>query len=265
MFTALSITRCCLAFSLLMCFAFSTGCDPATTQNTARSTMLNHYESGRYQQAHDAARPNLSRGNRADRDRARYVAGVSAFQLGRQAEAVRYLKPLSSNRDRSLAGRANATLGLVHVHRQQYDQAVAYFKRSVSQLQGEDRAHAYYHLALAEQRLGRWTQARTSLSQAMNNSRDSAFRREVQNRIANTGFTLQLGAFSSRSNADTLARQMRTAASRAGAGSPRVIPSTAADGSRLYLVQVGSFASFESALRMRQKLGRTDVLITVMN
>lgn len=251
--------------AVLGCLIFTGGCETTGANSAARETMLNDYQAGRYREAYDAARDNLRRGSPADRAHARYIAGASAYQLGRNSEAARHLAPLTGHSDRELAGRANATLGLIHLRRNRHEQAIASFERAADRLQGEDRAHAYYHLAVAQQRLGRWTQARTSLSHAINHSNDRAFRREVQQRLATTGFTLQLGAFSRRANADRAARESRSVASRAGIGSPRVVPSTAGDGARLYLVQVGSFASFDSAVTARRRLGRTDAIITVMS
>lgn len=239
----------------------SGGCE--TTEEGAEAESLSLYNAGQYQQARNAAEREVRRSRGVQRDQARFVLGMSAYRLGRGSEAIEHLRQAAESGDRTISGRAHATLGLIYAGRSEHHRAIRHLEQATRKLDGDDEARAYYHLALSEQKLGRWASARTHLSLAVSSTSDPSLRRAARQQQDATGYTLQLGAFSEKSNADEHALQMRSRTS--GIGSPRVIPSTTSSGDRLYLVQVGRFSTFASAAQARRRLGRTDVMITPLS
>lgn len=215
---------------------------------------LADYQAGRYQAAYEKAWARAAQTRGVERERAHYVAGMSAYQLDREDDAITHLGRLTRSREQAIAGRANATLGLIYARRGRHDLASGYYQRAVKDLRGEDLAQAHYHLGLSEQKLGRRPSAQTHFSLAISRSNNEEFKQVVRDRLESSGFTLQLGAFSSRENAERQARSMRPTAEEAEAGIPRVVPSTTESGERLFLVQVGRFGRYETALEARERL-----------
>lgn len=219
------------------------------------------YQSHQYQRAYTLASTQATRTSGVQRDQANFIAGMSAYQLGRENPTVTHLSPLASSANTHIAGPANATLGLVYARRAQYDRAINYFRTAVRKLHGEDLAQAYYHLGSTEQKLGRWASARSHMSLAISNSNDSTFRRAVRERMNADAFTLQFGAYSTQSNAAARARALSSELRRAGLATPSIVTVTA-NGKTLYLVQSGEYGSYDAALSARRRLSRTDVIIT---
>lgn len=244
------------------------GCEsvPKTTGTSGKASggvgdAMAAYQSHQYERAYTLAAAQASRTSGAARDQANFIAGMSAYQLGREAPTLSHLGPLTSNRNANIAGPANATIGLVNVRRAQYDRAIGYFQSAVKKLHGEDLAQAYFHLGSTEQKLGRWASARSHMSLAISNSHDATFRQAVRQRMTADAFTLQFGAYSTQHNAADRARALASELRSAGLGAPAII-SASANGKTLYLVQSGEYASYDTALAARRRLSRTDVIIT---
>ncbi len=196
-----------------------------------------------------------------DRDLSHYMAGISAYRLGNMATAERYLRVAAKSSDDSLSADAQSTLGLIYSQMGRYAEAANAFLRGADHQSGEDRAQAYFYGGIAQQKIGRWPQARTSLLLARKTTRDPALLSRVDQQLAVTGYTIQLGAFSSRANADKLAGKHALRASSAKAGSVFVTPSTRSNGQVMHLVQVGRYATFGAASAGRSKLGVGDAVI----
>src|SRR5690606_2938087 len=109
--------------------------------------------------------------------------------------------------------------------------------------------------------LGRFAQARTSLSLARAASSDPAFQAQVNLELNTTGYTLQLGAFRESDNARNLAEDIAERTISLQLGAPRVIEAEDPTGGHLQLVQVGQFSTFASARAARDKLDRRDIII----
>lgn len=198
-------------------------------------------------------------------DEQRLIDGMEAHRKGRTADALAALGPLADHRNPQIAGRASGTLGLIYLQRGDFQRAITHLRPAAEKLDGDDAAQAYLHLGQAHQKLGRWAEARTWLSLAVSKAQDAGLREAAKRLLASTGYTLQLGAYSTKANADTQAVKMRSAADRAGVGTPRVVPSRGDSGQTLYLVQVGRFSTFDSAMSARGKLGRNDAIVVVMS
>lgn len=215
--------------------------------------MLEHYRVGNYRQALRAAGHEADHGFGEERRRARYVAGLSAYRLGRDNEAIRYLTPVADGGG-ELAGEAAATLGLIHFGRGDDGESRRCLERAAGLLAGEDKGRVYYHLGRLDQRRGQWASARSNFALALSHTDDPTVRKAIRQRMRTRAFALQFGAFSEREHAERRAATVREAVLGARVRPPRVVPSVAADGRRLYLVQAGRFATLDQARRARSRV-----------
>jgi tetratricopeptide (TPR) repeat protein len=191
---------------------------------------------------------------------AAFIAGSSAYKKGDLRSAALYLRRAALSKDPTLAADASATLGMVFAELGRYhDSAVALLDAS-QHLAGEDRARAFFYAAIAQQKLGRWPQARTNLILARGATSDEAFREQVNDQLHVTGYTLQTGAFSSAGNAEQAVGALQSRAADASVGQPRVSTETA-NGRTIYHVQIGEFTSFDSARQARTRLGESQAII----
>ena len=251
------MTAICLVAGLTLCLA---GCNTNQGPNQLQLAQT-QFQQGDYARAQvTAARAANTAGGR-DRDLANYLAGISAYRLGNMTGAERYLSVASRSGDESLAADASATLGLIYSQQQQYAAAANAFMRGASLQEGEDRAQGYFYAGVAQQKLGQWPQARTSLLLARKSTSDKSLIDRIDEQLAVTGYTVQIGAFADRTNADNLASQYAGKVASAKLGSVYVTPGTTADGRTLNQVQIGRFATFGAASHAKTTLGLRDAVI----
>ncbi len=249
-----------LSLALLAVFVVLPGCNVARGPTPTELAQA-HYQRGDYARAQTAAAHAASTAGGAQRDLAHYMAGMSAYRLNNFATAERYLRVAATSRDASMAADARSTLGLIYSGQGRYADAADALLRSAGQQTGEDRAQAYFYAGIAQQKLGRWPQARTSLLLARRSARDPGLVRQVDQHLAVTGYTIQVGAFTSRANADKAASRYATKAAAGRLGIVRVIPTSRAGGRSVNLVQVGRFATFNAANTARSRLGDPGAVI----
>ena len=221
---------------------------------------LSAYNASDYANAQTAAESVARSSSGETKTRANYLAGMSAFKLNRTSQAQLHLTKVTSTSDREAAANANATLGLIAAQQGRHPQAIQYLTVATKTLKGDDLANAYYHLALSEQKLGYDSTARTHFELANKNASNSNLRNQISDRRNTSGWTIQLGAFSSKNNADRHAISSTTNARSAGLTSPLVVPANVS-GRNLYLVQVGRFSTYTAALAARTKLNRSDAIV----
>jgi tetratricopeptide (TPR) repeat protein len=185
---------------------------------------------------------------------------MSAYRLKKEDEALKHLGKLVDHRDDAIAGPAGATVGLIFAKRGNHDRALAYYTDAVKRLKGNDQAQAYYHMAITEQKLGRWPQAKPHLMLAASNATDPALKAAADHRLQTAGFTLQFGAFSLQRSAEERAREVGALVRKANLGDPRVV--TLDDrGRKLFHVQAGRFGTYDAALNAKKRLSRPDVSV----
>ncbi|MBL8747253.1 MAG: SPOR domain-containing protein [Phycisphaerae bacterium] len=194
-------------------------------------------------------------------DKAALVAGMSAYELKKYSEAERWLRTASRSSDAAVAGRASATLGLVNVARERYSTAALDFSAAGRRLEGDEAARAHFFAGECYSILGRIDAAARSYEQARLAARDPALRSRVGNRMSSSGFTLQLGAFANRANADKALAAGGQRASKAGLPTPTIVATPDATGRTIYLVQAGKFSTKEEAAVAKSKLGGDCVVV----
>ena len=236
------------------------GCE-ATQGPSPTDQAQTHYQRGDYARAQTSAARAAATAGGSQRDLANYMAGMSAYKLDNFSLAERYLRVAAGSRDEAMAADAQSTLGLIYSQQGRYSQAAQMFQYSAKHQSGEDRAQAYFYAGIALQKLGRWPQARTSLLLAKKNTRDAHLTQRINTQLAVTGYTVQVGAFTSRANADKAAAQYAAKAAQAKLGTVLVVPSTGTNGRSVNLVQVGRYATFSAASSARQKLGDAGALV----
>ncbi len=236
--------------------------DMAPTGTIEEVTVL--YGQGDYQAAYDMGRPIAWDNYRDDRYEAAYLAGLSAQSLGQLRNADKMLNKAKASPDPSLATDAADALGLVYSQQGRYAEAQRELLWAAERLDGERKARAYFYAGIAQQKLGQWSQARTTLVLARGLTRDAAFKTQIDQQVNVTGWTLQLGAFTDRGSARTLAESIAAQARDMGLGLPRLVDGQASDGQVVTFVHVGQFTSYQSATRYRDALGTPGVLIRAL-
>lgn len=236
--------------------------DMAPTATIEEVTVL--YNQGDYQGAYDIGRPIAWDRFRDDRYEAAYLAGLSAQALGQLHNADKMLNKAKASPDPSLATDAADALGLVYSQQERYAEAQRELLWAAERLTGERKARAYFYAGIAQQKLGQWSQARTTLVLARGLTRDAGFRTQIDQQVNVTGWTLQLGAFTDRGSARDLAESIAAKARDMKLGLPRLVNGTTADGQTVTFVHVGQFTSYQSATRYRDALGTPGVLIRAL-
>lgn len=248
-----------LALALCMPLAGS-GC--ATTPIPVPEGAARAYDDGEYDRAYRLAASEAVRTAGARRDAAALIAGLSAHARGDDELAIGWLEPLVDHRRRDIAGRAAAGLGLVYAGRAEHERASGLLAKAAAKLTGEDAARANFHAGESFAAIGRIEAARVHYRIAKATSGDLDLRRLADSRLASaTGsYTVQLGAFSSRSNATARAADVRRRAAALGLESPRIVERTGPDGSTLYLVHLGRFDTEDDARSARFRFGENAVV-----
>lgn len=222
---------------------------------------LDLYHQEQYPEALREAEQVAQSGQPPESDRAALVAGMSAFELKKYSEAERWLRPASRSADREIAGRASATLGLVNVARERYSTAAIDFSAAARRLEGDESARASFFAGECYSIIGRLDAAERAYAQARTAAKDPALRTRAVNRQHSSGYTLQLGAFANRANADRTLSIGAGKASRAGLPAPTIIATPDATGRTIYLVQVGKFTTKEEAAAAKSRLGGEAVVV----
>lgn len=246
--------------TLAMCAA---GCQtsPQVEMGTARTA----FEGGDFDRAYRSASHVAGRRNDAIGVEAAYIAGVSAYRLDRPDNAERYLRMAAYGVRGRATGSALAMLGVVYVSQGSYDRASSALLSAAEQLDGQDRANAYYYAARAAQKLHRWAEARNYLTLARSTSTDPGFRRAVAAELSNTGWTIQIGAYADEASAQAAADELAANHRTGRIGVTRVVVVTDDDGKGRYMIRIGEFSTYVIATEKRRELGIADAIVVAMD
>ena len=261
-----SIARFARAVALALAAA---GCSGAKHESpgappsvrAARDGYMREYELGRYPSAYEQASQAAATDEGAARDQAALIAGLSAQALKRESDARRWLAPLTTNSDREIAGRASAGLGLLEQEKGNHARAAELLASAGSRLDGDDGARAAYHAGESMGAIGQANSARLQYEASLAKVTDPRLRTQIQRRLDKVkpgGFTVQLGAFSSRANAEKSVRSAAATAARLNLGQPTISERPGVRGT-VYVVQVGRFATRDQAAQARTSFGGATV------
>lgn len=268
-----------LLFALLAVLSLG-GC---AQQGTALDRSLAAYDGGRFEEsltlAEEAGKESSTTKESLE---ASYLAGMSAYRLGRHADAVRWLQDPSRADDRWMAGQANVTLGSAYLQTGRKGEAAKAFAKAGGLLEGEDAkkariaaGNAYRELgdvkASNEQfRLANVPVPSTTAPPAASPGSgpptttpptSSPTKGGTAVASADGPFVLQAGAFKDHDKAMRRADEVRAKAKQNGCGEPKVLSKRGTDGATVYVVQFGSFADRRSAESALGKLGLSGVVV----
>ena len=236
------------------------GCKSAPRARSLNSALAD-YEAKRYRLAENQAAAIARQTRGLIRDKAAYLAGLSAYQLGDLYEAQRQLATAVKSPDQTTAGRAQAVLGLVRMNQHRPHDAAVLLAQASGALTGENSRQAAYHAALAHQAAGDESSAGTWFRIADAEQPTGQRALAISSRARAGRFSLQAGAFRRRQHADSAARSVADVSQRHGLGGVRVIESLDERGRTLYFVQFGRFESRSAASSARRLIGRLDVIV----
>lgn len=258
-FARLFALTCAISAALLALGGCASNTPAGSASLPRMDTIMADYEAGHFLQAYTGAVSLYRRAVVPERDEAAYLAGLSAYRLQRYEDADRYLSPLVRIAGPDVAGRAAGTMGLVELERGRYREAADYFKKAADRLTGQGKAEAAYRAGLAYKESNLFSLARVQFIIARGASKDAAFLAKVDRELKTSGYTLQLGVFAGRSNAETMVREFKSGRG-ASIGEPRIVTAQGDRGETLYYVQVGVFNSYSAAIRGRALLDQPAIV-----
>lgn len=230
------------------------------------------FKAGRYADAYEAASKQATIGSGAKKDQAALIAGLSAQALNRNDDAEKYLSQVVDNADPKVSGEAGAALGLIAAERGQHDKAADLLTKAGRKLEGDQAARAFLYAGDSYKSLGKTSEARGMWSMAQAKVvDDSALRVMIGDRLAApasptapkaakpvgpTKFTVQIGAYSSYTNAQKQLSRYRAY------GTPRVVETTDKQGKKLFAVRIGLYPTRAEADKVRKTVGSGAAVMT---
>lgn len=264
---------------LFLVATFVPGCagQSKSGQTSAKLNYQQAYAQGRYAQAYDDASSVASNNRSKDRDQASLIAGLSARALDRNADAERWLRPLLSNSDPTIQGRAAAAMGLMASDAGRNEEAARLLDQASRKLKGDDAARAAMYCGDSQWTLNRAADARTSWTRARELVvQDGALRAIINDRLSGqappplkpgpiTGapkpgagkYTIQAGAYQSIRDAQARANQL------SNFGATRVIDRYDRNGKHLFAVRVGQFPTADAARQVARQIGSGAFVATI--
>jgi len=241
-----------LIWTLLLAGSWMPGCGEGQQRRYDDAVLA--LRDGRNETALAESRRVVSSSDPTLRCDAALVAGVAATRVGATADARRYLKIAATSSDARVAGRAMVQQGVLERQEGRRLEAAESFERAADRLGPDEAGRALLLAAEDYEAVGRRTTARRCLDRAAGLSNDTAD--TARTRLAETGYAIQFGSFSSRDNATRQAAAVSREVARRGIGDVRVRSED--DG---WKVQAGVFRDRTAAGRALRRLDRTDAMV----
>jgi predicted transcriptional regulator len=271
-------TAALLCLSLIPLLGTLPGCSVQQTFSNQRTPAAEAYAQGNYRDAYyNALVEQRVAGNRRVRDEAGLTAGLAAYAKATEsvdpAECERWLdastyalRPLADNSDRNIAGSALAALGLIEAMRARFPASADLLSRAATRLTGEESASASFHAGLSYELAGSTTAARQAYHAALAQTKDPDLRRSIESRLGRTRYTIQIGAYTSRQNAEQAGIEAGNRARAQGLDlpGPHIVAGPDASGRTLYRVNLGSFATRNEALAARLRFAPEATVTTAV-
>ncbi|MFO0830746.1 MAG: SPOR domain-containing protein [Phycisphaerales bacterium] len=258
---------------LLAATLLAPGCAPRAANRPAEKlTSVQLFETGQYSAAYEQSTQEAQKLTGTPRAEASLIAGLSAQALNKNAEAVRWLKPLADGTDPVLVGKSNAALGLIAQERGEHEAAARHLLIAGEKLQGDEAARSSMYAGDSLNALGKHDDAKAAYTRAQQQvANDSGLRIMIGDRLrgvvpgkvagtASPGsgaspqvLTVQVGAWS---NPTTAKRQAEKLTDKSQVRIVNIIK----NGQRLYAVRVGHFSSREAAEQVRKVIGGSAVV-----
>lgn len=239
------------------------------------ASAVEDYREARYQQAFDRART-LARASQPPlREQAAWVAGLAAYQMGNLDEAELQFMTAARSEEPRLRTDTKIMMGDIRVLQNRWFDAARFYREAVDGLVGEERSrvlgYAEVSAARAHERAAGLASTGVAGSHGGSGGAAAAPGQGASGLTAARGasragsdglLTLQAGAFQSEQNARRRANEIAPQARSAGLGDPRVVHIRDASGREYWTVQVGSFASRESAESAKARMRSIELFVT---
>jgi tetratricopeptide (TPR) repeat protein len=257
-------------FSLFSCLVVTAacllGCQTTPKEEQDYGEL---FSAGRYSEAYDAASKVAGSMRGSNRDQAAMVAGLSAQALNRNEDAKRWLTPLAMNSDEGVAGKANASLGLIAQEENKHREAVDHLTKAGKRLTGDESARSYMYAGDSLRALNKDSEAAAMYAAARDKVvADDSLRVMIGDRLnsanqAITGrpspsgqYTVQVGAYSTINRAQVEVKRYRTF------GPTRIVQIRDSQGRPLHAVRVGYYRTKQEADLMRRNIGKNAMVTT---
>lgn len=258
------------------------GCATGKSSTVSIDRAIADYEAGRFAASLAEAERAASRGDALGRDEAAYLAGMSAYRLGRDVEARRWLSASATSSDAWLAGQSLVTLGSVELRGGDALAAARAFVRAAERLPDADEAaRARTAAGWAYRQLGDDANAKEQFAKAKvpasgpvqpapppRPSLPGATTPTMTERApaappapATGSFTIQAGAFRDADRARERASGISAKSRELGLGSPTVRSKRSSSGGEIWVVQVGRFPDRASAEKVKARLGSVNLSV----
>lgn len=236
------------------------GCAGSNTVQSDNGSYVSQFARGDYAAAKSTALTAAQQSSGTQKDRANLIAGLSAAQLGQNAEASQLLSPLSTHSDREIAGRATAGMGVIARNQGERAKGASLMAEGARKLSGDPAAKAFMAAGDAYAEIGAKEQAMNQYNAGAAVVQGADLRAALHERLRGKRYAVQVGAFGSRPNADKKAGEIRSKVVSLGLGAPK-IEQGVSKGKTTYLVQVGNFASKTEARAASLKMGGGAVVV----
>jgi hypothetical protein len=263
------------AAGVLLALPAFTGCVAPPSASIDRA--IADYDAGRFSASLAEAERAASRGtDSVARDEATYLAGMSAYRLGRDVDARRWLSSSATSSDAWIAGQSLVTLGSVELRGGDAQAAARAFVRAAERLPDPDEAaRARIAAGWAYRELGDEANAKAQFALGKVPATGSAApapppksplpsspRTAVSEPApANGAFTIQAGAFRDAERARTRAAEIAERSRSLGLGAPAVRRKRTSSGGEIWVVQVGRFPDRASAEKLKTRLGTANLSV----
>jgi len=207
----------------LALFLFMVLANCSSSNQTAFESSLKEYQNGQWLVSEMWAKKSIE-SNKSVAE-SQYMMGLCEFKRQQFEEAQEWFTKAASSSNKDVHGKATAMLGIIAENEGDFAAAEKAFSIAAIELVGADRREAA---------------SRTTAS--IGNA----------GLISNHSFSLQFGAFRSKTNAELAVSNLSPKLSRVGIHSIWVTENTDRTGRKLYLVQAGHFASRTSAANRKK-------------
>ncbi|MCY2929924.1 MAG: SPOR domain-containing protein [Planctomycetota bacterium] len=187
-------------------------------------------------------------------DEGYYLRGLAHYRAGHRSDArADFAKALDETSKKEVRGKARLALGDIAWDDDDMPEAEKNYRDALKDLPADEPPtdRVYYRTGAALQRMGKWEEAAVEFHRVMELFKNSPFAAQAARRVNASGWTIQVGAFKVKSAADQAVAKLRQSGIAADAR-----PTTEGGQGLAFLVQAGSYASYEDALsalgRIRQ-------------
>jgi tetratricopeptide (TPR) repeat protein len=234
----------------------SFGCE--SNSSTARLNLATReFASHRYEAAYRLAREAAQGTTTPARFDAHYVAGLCAYEMGDLDEADYRLSEAANAPTPETRAKATAMLGVVRMKQNRTQESVRLLRAAAENLDSKNSEKALMFASIATE-----TPAGASVQYAALDATATHRSSAIASAPRGNAFVLQVGAFLERPRAENAASAVRTLAQDRGVGPVRVVTQKDDRGRRLYMVQLGDFATRQQAMRARTDLGQLQYIVT---